>query len=68
VLPHLAPLNEVVVPIALGDLLLLVVRLARSPSFLRGRLVSLEDHLLRERCLRRHKMGTLQLKSKGWAG
>jgi hypothetical protein len=41
---------------------------ARSPPLLCGRLIALEDRLLRERCLRRHEMGALQLKSKGRAG
>jgi hypothetical protein len=51
------PLNVVVVPIALGDLLLLVL--------FRGCLIALEDDLLQERRFRRHKMGALQLQKQG---
>jgi hypothetical protein len=38
-LPRLSPLVAVVVPIALGDLALLVLRLARGTPPLRGRFV-----------------------------
>jgi hypothetical protein len=59
--PYLPPLTAVVVPIALDDLTLFVLRLACSTPPLRGRLVSVEDRLLRERHLGRNEMGTLQL-------
>jgi hypothetical protein len=55
----------VVVPIALRDLFLLVLRLARGLLPLYVRLVVLEDRLLRERRLRRHNVGTLQLEKQG---
>jgi hypothetical protein len=50
----LSSLDPIVIPIALGNLSLLVLRLACSPLPLRGRLVPVEDHLLRERRLGRH--------------
>jgi hypothetical protein len=46
VLPRLLPLDAVVVPIALGALLLLVLCLACSPPPLCGCLISVEDRLL----------------------
>jgi hypothetical protein len=60
-LPRLPPLDAVVVPIALGDLALFVLLLTRSMPPLRGLLVSVEDHLLRERRLGRNEVGALQL-------
>jgi hypothetical protein len=60
-LPRLPPLDAVVVPIALGDLSLLVLRLARSTPPLCGRLVPVEDRLLRERRLGRNKVRAPQL-------
>jgi hypothetical protein len=62
VLPRLAALDAVVVPIALGDLFLLMPLLALGPPPVRSRLIALEDCLLRERRLRGHEMGALQLK------
>jgi hypothetical protein len=60
-LPRLLPLDAVVISIALGDLAFFVLRLARGAPPLRGRLVPVEDRLLRERRLGRNKVGTLQL-------
>jgi hypothetical protein len=64
-LPRFLPLDAVVIPIVLSNLSLLVLRLARSPPPLRGLLVAVEDRLLRERCLGRHKMRALQLRKQG---
>jgi hypothetical protein len=47
--------------IALDDLVLLVLRLARSVPLLRHGLLLVENRLLRERHLGRDKVGTLQL-------
>jgi hypothetical protein len=66
-LPCLAALDAVVVPIVLRDLFLLVLRLAHSPPPFCGHLVVLEHRLLRKRCLRRYKVGALQLESKARA-
>jgi hypothetical protein len=65
VLPRLLPLDAVVVPIALGDLSLLVLCFMRSLPPLCGRLVPVEDRLLWERRLGRHKMHALQLQKHG---
>jgi hypothetical protein len=65
VLPRLPLLDAVVVPITLGDLLLLVQRLVRSPSPLCSRFVPVEDHLFWERRFCRHKVRTLQLRKQG---
>jgi hypothetical protein len=46
-LPCLSPLNAVVVTITLGDLVFLVLRLARSVPLLRRGLVPVENRLLR---------------------
>lgn len=59
-----AALDAIVIPIALCDLLLLVLLLALSPPPVRGHLVALEDRLLRERCLCWHKVGAPQLNIK----
>jgi hypothetical protein len=45
----------------LGDLAFFVLRLAHSTTPLRCRLVLIENHLLRERCLGWNKVDTLQL-------
>jgi hypothetical protein len=60
-LPRLVALNTVVVPITPGDLFLLVLLLALGPTPFCDHLVVLEDRLLRERRLRKHEMGALQL-------
>jgi hypothetical protein len=60
-LPRLLPLDAVVVPIALGDLALLVLRLARRTPPLYGRFVLVEDRLLRERRLGWNEVRTPQL-------
>jgi hypothetical protein len=60
-LPRLPPLDAVIVPIVLGDLALFVLRLACSAPPLLGRLVPVEDRLLRERHVGRNEVGTLQL-------
>jgi hypothetical protein len=61
VLPYLPPLDAVIILIALGDLLLFVLRLARSLPPLCGCLAPVEDRLLWERRLGRHKVHALQL-------
>jgi hypothetical protein len=61
VLSRLLPLDAVVVLITLGNLSLLVLRFARSTPPLCDRLVPVEDRLLWERRLGRHKICTLQL-------
>jgi hypothetical protein len=58
-------LDTVVVLIALGDLFLIVLLLVCGLSPFCGRLVTFEDHLLRERRLRKHKVSALQLKEQG---
>jgi hypothetical protein len=60
-IPRLPPLDAVIVAVALGDLALLVLRLARGAPFLRRGLVAVKNHLLRERCLGRNEVGALQL-------
>jgi hypothetical protein len=59
-LPRLPPLDAVVIMIALGDLALFVLRLARGAPPLRGRFVPVEDRLLRERRLDRNEVRTPQ--------
>jgi hypothetical protein len=61
-LPRLSLLDAVVVPIALGDLSFLVLRLARSTLPLHGRFVPVKDCLLRERRLGWNEVRTLQLR------
>jgi hypothetical protein len=61
-LPRLPPLDAVVIPIALGNNSLLMLCLARSTPLLRGRLVTVEDRLLRERCLGWHEVHAPQLR------
>jgi hypothetical protein len=58
-------LDTVVIPIVLSDLFLLVLLLACGTPPFHDRLVSFEDHLLRERRLRKHKVGALQLEKQG---
>jgi hypothetical protein len=53
--------NTVVVSIALGDLALLVLRLARGAPLLHHSLVPVKNRLLRERRLGRDEVGALQL-------
>jgi hypothetical protein len=60
-LPRLAPLDAVVVAIALGDLAFLMLRLTRRAPLLCRRLILVEDRLLRERRLGRNNVGTFQL-------
>jgi hypothetical protein len=60
-LPHLPPLDAVVIPIALGDLALFVLRLTCSLLPLHCRLVLVEDRLLQERRHGRNEVDTLQL-------
>jgi hypothetical protein len=60
-LPHLPPLDAVVIFIALGDLALFVLRLVHGTLPLRGRFVPVEDHLLQERCLGQNEVLTPQL-------
>jgi hypothetical protein len=62
VLPHLPPLDAIVILIALGDLSLLVLCLAPSTPPFCGRLVSVEDRLLRERRLGRNEVRAPQLR------
>jgi hypothetical protein len=61
-------LDALVILIVLGDLLLLVRHLALRPLPIHGHLIVLKDHLLRERWIRRNKVGALQLKIKGDEG
>jgi hypothetical protein len=63
--PRLVVLDAVVIPIALGDLFLLVLLLVCGPPSFRGRLVAFEDRLRRERRLRGHKVGALHLEEQG---
>jgi hypothetical protein len=65
VLPRLAALDVVVVPITLVDLFLLVLLLACGPPPFRDLLVAFKDRLLRERRLRGHKVRALQLEEQG---
>jgi hypothetical protein len=65
VLPRLAALDAVVIPITLVDLFLLVLLLACGPPPFRGLLVAFKDRLLRERRLRGHKVRALQLEEQG---
>jgi hypothetical protein len=67
-LPRLPPLDAVVVPIVLGDLTLLVLRLACSTLPLRNCLVPVEYRLLQERRLGRNEVGTLQLRQRAGRG
>jgi hypothetical protein len=64
-LPRLVALDTVVILIELGDLFLLVLLLAHGRPPFCGRLVALEDRLLRERRLRMHKVEALQLEKQG---
>jgi hypothetical protein len=59
--PRLVALDTVVIPIALGDLFLLVLLFALGPSPFRESLVALEYRLLRERRRRGHEVGAIQL-------
>jgi hypothetical protein len=59
--PCLLPLVVILVTIALSDLALFVLCLACSTPLLHRGLLLVEDFLLRERCLGRDKVGTLQL-------
>jgi hypothetical protein len=60
-LPRLPPLVTVVVTITLGDLELLVLRLACSAPLLHRSLILVKNRLLRERRLGRNKVSALQL-------
>jgi hypothetical protein len=62
------PLDAVVIPIALGDLALFVLCLARSTLALHGHFVLVEDRLLRERRLGRNEVRTPQLQQQEHRG